>query len=148
LQTNPTIAVYVARALRDFGDSYIAILLPVYLAVLGLTPFEIGLAATLALLGSALTTLAIGTWGAPYGHRRLLILASALMCLTGALFATSHGLLVIMSVAFLGTINPTSGSVSIFMPLEHAVLTDTVTAQQRTRMFSVYSIIGTAAGAA
>jgi hypothetical protein len=45
--------IYLARALRDFGDGFIALLLPVYLAARGFGAFEIGLVATLALLGSA-----------------------------------------------------------------------------------------------
>jgi MFS family permease len=53
-----TRAIFAGRALRDFGDGFIAVLLPVYLIALGLGPFEIGLVATLALLGSALMTLA------------------------------------------------------------------------------------------
>ena len=36
----------VARALRDFGDGFVAVLLPVYLTALGLSPFQVGLVAT------------------------------------------------------------------------------------------------------
>ena len=49
-----------ARALRDFGDGFVAILLPVYLTTLGFSPFDVGVIATAALLGSALLTLASG----------------------------------------------------------------------------------------
>ena len=45
--------VFAARALRDFGDGFVAILLPVYLTALGLSAFQVGLVATLALFGSA-----------------------------------------------------------------------------------------------
>ena len=55
--------IYLARALRDFGDGFVALLLPVYLAARGFDALEIGAVATLALLGSALTTLAIGVIG-------------------------------------------------------------------------------------
>ena len=33
----------VARALRDFGDGFVAVLLPVYLLALGFSPFQVGL---------------------------------------------------------------------------------------------------------
>jgi hypothetical protein len=46
-----TTHVYIARAIRDFGDGFVALLLPVYLTALGLGPFEVGVVATLALLG-------------------------------------------------------------------------------------------------
>lgn len=35
-----------ARALRAFGDGYVSLLLPVYLTVLGMDPFQIGMIAT------------------------------------------------------------------------------------------------------
>ena len=34
---HPTIYLYAARALRDFGDGFVAVLLPVYLTALGFT---------------------------------------------------------------------------------------------------------------
>jgi hypothetical protein len=52
-----------ARALRDFGDGFVAILLPVYLLELGFSPLQIGVLATAALLGSALLTFGIGLIG-------------------------------------------------------------------------------------
>src|SRR3954462_8629114 len=52
--------LYAARAARGFGDGFAAIILPAYLLELGFNPFEIGVVATAALLGSAATTLAIG----------------------------------------------------------------------------------------
>ena len=61
-------AVSIARGLRDFGDGFAAVLLPVYLSALGLDAAQIGVAATLALLGSAMFTLGVGWLGTP--HRR------------------------------------------------------------------------------
>ena len=34
-----------ARAVRDFGDGFIAVLLPIYLIALGLSPLDVGLVA-------------------------------------------------------------------------------------------------------
>ena len=50
-ESSPARSVYLARAIRDFGDGFVAILLPVYLTALGLSAFEVGVVATLALLG-------------------------------------------------------------------------------------------------
>jgi MFS family permease len=140
-------AVYAARAIRDFGDGFVAILLPVYLIALGLSALEVGIVATLALLGSALLTLAIGLLGARHDHRRLLLAAAALMALTGLAYAASGDYWVLLLVAFVGTINPSGGSTSIFVPLEHAVLTGAVTPQRRTAAFARYSLTGALAGA-
>jgi MFS family permease len=140
-------SIYAARALRDLGDGFIAVLLPVYLTGLGLGAFEIGVVATLALLGSALMTLAIGLLGSGWDRRKLLLAASGLMVLTGLAFAASDSYALVLVVALIGTINPSSGSVSIFVPLEHAALSGAVTDRERTRMFARYSLIGALAAA-
>ena len=120
-QARPATYLYSARALRDFGDGFVAVLLPVYLTALGLGALEVGIVATLALLGSALMTLAIGVLGARTDQRRLLIGAAGLMAATGLAFAASQTYTVVLWWPS-GPINPSSGSVSIFVPLEHAFL--------------------------
>ena len=147
LRPDTTTTIYIARALRDFGDGFVAVLLPVYLIAIGLGAFEVGLVATLALLGSALTTLGIGYLGASTDHRRLLMIASAIMVATGLAFAASSTYWVLLLVAFVGTINPSAGSVSIFVPLEHTVLSRSVADADRTRMFARYGLIGSLAAA-
>jgi MFS family permease len=47
----------------------------------------------------------------------------------------------------MGTINPSAGSVSIFVPLEHALLSHSVADSERTRMFARYGLIGALAAA-
>jgi MFS family permease len=140
-------AVYAARAIRDFGDGFVAILLPVYLTALGLSALDVGVIATLALFGSALLTLAIGMLGARHDHRRLLLAASLLMAGTGIAYAASSDYWVLLVVAFVGTINPSGGSTSIFVPLEHAVLAGAVAPRERTAAFARYSLLGALAGA-
>jgi MFS family permease len=140
-------AIYAARALRDFGDGFVAILLPVYLRALGLSAFDVGVVATLALFGSALLTLAIGFLGGRHDHRRLLLAASVLMAGTGIAYAASSDYWVLLLVAFVGTINPSGGSTSIFVPLEHAVLSGAVPPRRRTGAFARYSLVGALAGA-
>src|SRR5262245_30417549 len=137
-----------ARALRDFGDGFVAVLLPVYLLRLGLGPLQVGVVATAALLGSALLTLAIGFIGSGHDHRRLLLAAAGLMVATGVAFAAIDGYAILLVVAFAGTANPSAGSVSIFVPLEHAVLAHQAASDQRTKIFARYSLIGALAGAA
>lgn len=137
----------LGRALRDFGDGFVAILLPVYLTQLGFSPLEVGVIATAALLGSALMTLAIGMVGGRYGRRRLLLAAANLMVATGVAFALVHDYALLLVIAFMGTANPTAGNVSIFVPLEHALLSGQVAAKERTSAFARYSFFAQAAGA-
>lgn len=144
----PVTRLYLARGLRDFGDGFVAILLPVYLAVLGFDAIQIGLVATVALLGSALMTIGIGLIGARHGYRQLLVAASALMVLSGLALATVNDYALILVAAFAGTINPSAGSVSVFVPLEHAALSQSIDDVNRTRSFARYSLIGSLAAAA
>jgi len=140
-------AILAARAMRDFGDGFVAVILPVYLTALGMTAFEVGLVATLALLGSALLTLAMGWLGARHDHRRLLVAASLLMVATGLAYAAASTAWVLFLVAFVGTINPAGGSASPFVPIEHAVLAGAVPPAGRTGAFARYSLTGALAGA-
>jgi MFS family permease len=133
--------------LRDFGDGFVAVLLAVYLAELGLGAFEVGVVSTTALLGSSLITLAIGAYAPPAGQRRLLLAASALMIATGLAFAAAGSYAAILLIALVGTINPTAGNVSIFVPMEHALLAGVAPDANRTRMFAAYGLVGAFAAA-
>ena len=140
--------VCLARAVRDFGDGFVAVLLPAYLTTLGFGPFEVGIVASVALLGSAILTLAVGHLGVRIDQRALLILAAILMTLSGLAFAAATLFPVILAVAFVGTINPSAGNVSVFVPLEHAVLSNSVADAERTAAFGRYSLFGALAAAA
>jgi MFS family permease len=145
LRPDPAHCLYAARALRDFGDGFVAVLLPVYLTALGFTPLAIGAVATAALLGSSLTTLAIGLFGRPGVQRTLLVAASALMVLTGFAFAAAADFTWLLVIAFVGTINPSAGNVSIFVPMEHAMLAGEAAPGRRTRLFAIYGLTGAVA---
>ena len=140
-------SIFLARALRDFGDGFVAVLLPVYLTTLGLSAFDVGVVATAALFGAALLTLLVGFLGARYDVRGLLLAASVLMIATGLAYAAANDYAVLLVVAFVGTINPSGGSTSVFVPLEHTVLSGAVEPARRTWAFARYSLIGALAGA-
>ena len=144
---HPTTCLLAARGMRDFGDGFVAILLPAYLLGLGFTPLEVGVIATVSLLGSAFLTIGAGLLGVRYDHRQLLLAAASLMIATGVAFAVVHDYALLLVVACAGTINPSAGSVSVFVPLEHAALAGHVTDAGRTRMFARYSLVGALAAA-
>jgi MFS family permease len=135
------------RGLRAFGDGYVSLLLPVYLLSLGLTPFEVGVIATGTLLGSGVLTLLVGLHAYRFRYRVLLLGAAALMALTGLGFATFTAFWPLLIVAIVGTLNPSSGDVSVFLPLEHSILARVVGDRQRTAVFARYSLVGALVGA-
>ncbi|MFO8230946.1 MFS transporter [Pseudomonas aeruginosa] len=135
----------IGRALRAFTDGFIAILLPVYLLALGLGKWEVGLISTATLFGSALATLAVGQWGYRFPQRRLLLAAAWLMVATGLLLAGLGGIGAfwpLLIVAFVGTMNPSSGDVSVFLPLEQARLAESAQGEARTFLFARYTFVG------
>lgn len=132
-----------AKAIRGFGDGFVSLLLPVYLLNLGLTAFQVGLIATTTLLGSGILTLLIGVQASRFHHRPLLLAACALMAFTGLGVASLESFWPLMLVALVGTLNPSGGDVSVFMPVEHAMLASNVEGPRRTAAFARYSLTGT-----
>lgn len=118
-----------------------SILLPVYLLRLGLGAWEVGTLATATLLGSAALTVLTGFITARFGHRRPLMAAATLMVLTGLTFPLFTTFSPLLLIAFLGTLNPSSGDVSIFLPLEQSLLGGSVADQDRTVLFARYSLV-------
>lgn len=144
---DPRFHVYAARALRDFADGFVTIVLPAYLLALGFGVGEIGIIATMALLGSAAMTLAIGYWGTHVDVRKLLVAAGLLMAATGLALASTHQFAWLLVIAIFGTINPDVGNSSIFVPLEHTLLSQLSSDQERTKSFSHYTLVGAIAAA-
>jgi len=138
--------ILAARGTRAFADGFVALLLPIYLLELGFGALAIGSIITSTLIGSALLTLWVGQIAHRFGRRVLLNSACLLMIATGGAFALSTEYWPIVIVAFIGTINPTAGDVSLFLPLEQTVLAQTVEPIDRTALFARYSLVGTLLG--
>jgi MFS family permease len=136
-----------ARSLRAFGDGYVAILLPVHLSRLGYDAFGVGLISTASLLGSALLTLALGLVAYRIPRRSALLAAGLLMLATGLGFAGIEAFWPLLVIAFVGTLNPSGGDVSVFLPLEHTVVSHVVADEDRTAAFARYSFVGAFFGA-
>src|SRR6202047_557456 len=147
IMSSPLRLLLGARSLRGFGDGFVAVLLPVYLKALGFSPLEVGALAGTALFGSALLTLAVGFPGVRYDHRLLLISSAGLMTATGVALSIVDSYALLLVVAFVGSVNPSGGSASSFVPVEHAVLTREAADAERTKAFARYSLVGGLASA-
>src|SRR5690242_12037714 len=123
--------LFLARGLRGFGDGFAVIILPAYLSALGYDPIAVGIVATASLLGTALLTLAVGVVAPHFDLRTLLLWGAGIMAATGIAFPAAHHLLLIAVIAFVGTINPSSGDLGMLVPLEHAMLARGTEDQER-----------------
>lgn len=136
-----------ARAFRGFIDGLVSTLLPTYFVFIGLNSFHTGAIITATLFGSALLTLLVGLLGHRLQRLTLLHIASGAMIATGIGFASVTWFWLLFVVAIIGTINPSSGDVSVFLPTEQALLPATASDEQRTSLFARYTLAGFGAGA-
>jgi hypothetical protein len=61
--------------------------------------------------------------------------------------ALQTAIVLLLVVAFVGSVNPSGGSASSFVPVEHAVLTRETADAERTKAFARYSLVGGLASA-
>jgi MFS family permease len=137
----------VARGVRGLVDGLVSVVLAADLSRRGLTSFEIGALVTLALLGSALFTLAVGALGHRLRETAVLAAATLLMLGTGLGFALLEGFAALCVVAFAGTLNLSGGDVSVFLPAEQSLLAGSVASERRTASFGRYALVGSLCGA-
>ncbi len=135
--TRPLVA---ARAVRGFADGFVSILLAQYLHDLGFSDARIGVIVTATLVGSAALTLYAGLRWSRYAARTVLLASSVLMALTGVGFATFQRFWPLMVVAVVGTLNPSAGDVSLFLPTEQSALAELTPDAGRTGRFAVYNL--------
>jgi len=139
--------ILASRALRGFADGFVSILLARYLSALGFSPFRIGAVVTGTLIGSAALTLGVGLAAHRRPLRSLLFAAAALMAATGVGFASTTAFWLVLSVAVVGTLNPSAGDVSLFLATEQAYLANHVDAATRPRVYGFYNVTGAVAAA-
>jgi predicted MFS family arabinose efflux permease len=137
----------VSRALRGYADGAVSVLLVGYLTRLGLSTFEVGAIVTGTLFGSAVLTIAVGLASARLHVHRVLFGACLLMVGTGVGFASLSSFWPLFIVAMVGTLNPSSGDVSIFLPMEQTLVAGAAPSSARTALFARYNLVATLAGA-
>lgn len=135
------------RGIRGFVDGIVSLSITALLPLFGFSGLQIGVIVTGMLLGSAVTTMVVGTKAYAVPRRSLLFAGSGLMILTGTLFGVFTAFAALLVVGVIGTLNPTSGDVSVFLPLEQSMLAGTTPAASRTALYARYTFIGGVAGA-
>jgi len=142
--------LFTTRVLRMFGYGFLAVVLVLYLAALGLDGLTIGAILTLTLVGDTLVSLWLTTNADRIGRRRVLIAGSLLMVGAGVLFATTSSVPLLIIAATVGVISPTGNEVGPFLAVEQAALSQATPDARRTPTFAWYNLAGyvaTAVGA-
>ena len=100
-----------------------------------------------SLLGSALLTLSAGFLSRQTTPRTLLLLTSWIMLSTGIALGSVTTFVPLLLISIVTTLNPSAGDVSPFLPIEQAMLSNSVSSEDRTAMFAGYNLIGSLIGA-
>lgn len=127
---------------RLFAYGFLAVVLGLHLAAVGLSDTQIGAVLSLTLFGDALISLPITIIADRVGRRRMLLVGAGLMIFAGLVFALTNNIAVLVIAAIIGTISPSGNEVGPFLAIEQAALPQTTTDQQRTQVFAWYSLLG------
>lgn len=130
------------RGIRGFGDGIVSLAIVAVLRSYGFDGLHIGIIVTGMLLGSAAVTLLVGTRGHAYSRHALLFAGSLLMITSGTLFGLFTSFALLLAIGVIGTLNPSSGDVSMFVPLEQSMLAGTTPAVSRTALYARYTFVG------
>lgn len=140
--------LFGARVARMFAYGFLAVVLAVYLAALGLDEARIGLLLTLTLVGDTGISLWMSTQADRLGRRRMLFLGSLLVLGAGLVFIGSDDFVVLILAATIGVISPSGYEVGPFLAIEQSALSQIVTDEGRTGIFAWYNLVGSVATAA
>jgi MFS family permease len=139
--------LFVTRAVRMVAYGAVSLILVLYLNEVGLSDPEVGLLLTMTLVGDTALSLWITTSADRVGRKRMLLAGAGLMVLGGAVFALTGHFMPLLLAATVGVISPSGNEVGPFLAIEQAALAQTVSHEQRTRLFAWYHLAGSLATA-
>jgi MFS family permease len=140
-------AVLVAKTARTFCYGFLGIVLPVYLASLGVSAAGIGIAITLTLAGSAVLTWAVRRPAERLGPRAPLLALAALSGASALLLLGFTWPPLVVLAAILGNVAVGAGETGPFLAIEQVVIARAVPRERRTHVLGFYNFLGYGAGA-
>ena len=133
-----------ARTIRTFAYGFLSIILAIYLKLIGFSDFYIGLILTASLVNSIILTLIASFYADRIGRRKVLIMYSTLMSLSGAIFFITSNYVTLILSALIGTVNVTGTETGAFLSIEQATLPQTINDhKKRNMLYALYNMVGT-----
>jgi MFS family permease len=156
VEASPTVArviqrdarlVFAAKSTRTFCYGALGVLVPVYLARLGLDARGLGFAVTLTLVSSAALTFAVQRPTRRWGPRVALVGLAGLSVVAAVLFLVARDPWLVVIAAMLGNLAVGTGETGPFQALEQVVVTRASPREALTQTLSLYNLIGYVASA-
>jgi MFS family permease len=140
--------LFTARIVRLFAYGFIAVVLVLYLASIGLDGERIGLLLSLTLFGDVLVSLVLTTRADAIGRKRTLLAGALLMIGAAIVFALTRDFTLLVLAATIGVISPSGNEVGPFLAIEQVALAQAAEGRDRTALFAWYNLAGSFATAA
>lgn len=137
----------MAKTFRTFCYGFLGVLLPIYLASLGMSTAGIGISITLTLVGSAILTYGIRAPLERFGTRNALVGLAFLCVISAVLFLTSRNPWVVVLAAMIGNLAVSVGETGPFLSIEQVILARAIPFEKRTAALSYYHFVGYGASA-
>jgi MFS family permease len=140
--------LFAARIVRLFAYGFVAVVLVLYLAAIGLDGRRIGLLLSLTLAGDVAVSLYLTMRADAMGRKRTLIAGAVLMIGAAVVFAFTRDFTLLVLAATIGVISPSGNEVGPFLAVEQVALAQTAQGRDRTALFAWYNLAGSFATAA
>ena len=138
-------SVLTTKATRVFVFGLVSIITPIYVALLGYSSLYVGIVLMTMIGGNIFSNLLIIWYGDSIGRKRILIIFSFLMFVSGVLLYSSTELPIILAGAFVGNISTTGTESGPFQSIETGILPSIVGEGRSARFFGLYNFLGYAA---
>ncbi|HYC62051.1 MAG TPA: MFS transporter, partial [Thermoanaerobaculia bacterium] len=140
--------LFTARIVRLFAYGFVAVVLVLYLASIGLSEERIGLLLSLTLFGDVFVSLLLTTRADAIGRKRTLLAGALLMIGAAIVFAITRDFTLLVLAATIGVISPSGNEVGPFLAVEQVALAQAAEGHDRTALFAWYNLAGSFATAA
>src|SRR5690348_15469299 len=121
--------LFAGRGLRSISQSYLAVIVPLYLAHMGYSAVRIGVFFTFGAVGSMTLTAAVGVLSDRFGRKLLLVLLGILTAMCGLVFVGTQSFPILLIAAAMGTIGRgggagSGGAFGPYAPAEQALIAE------------------------
>jgi MFS family permease len=135
--------ILLMRALRMFAYGSTTLILALHLSALHNSDTLIGVFMSLTLVGDVFISLLLTFVADSLGRRKIILLGSVTMALSGIVFATQTRFSILLIAAVIGVISPSGNEIGPFRAVEESTLAHLTPAAQRSDVFAWYVVVGT-----